>query len=129
MALDLDDKILGEKVNNYISSSEDEDEGDPNAEHPEYTYGGTNSSQSQLPPEPVIEPPVIDRSRTSATGPKGVLEDYKRFKQMEAEKREQQRQELRALTQRIAMTCKPSGERLDQGDPNDVEFDQVLSKT
>ena len=136
MALDLDDKILGEKVNNYISSSEDEDEGDVGAEHPEYSYGEAeysygeaDCSQSQPSIEPVVEPPVIDRSRTSATGPKGVLEDYKRFKEMEAQKREQQREELRALTHRIAMTCRPSGEVSVLSNNEDLEFDQVSRVT
>ena len=81
MALDLDDKLLGEQVNNYISSSEDEGEDETkynDDEHPEYNYGET-SSRSQPIVEEATEPdqPIIDYSRTSSTGPKGVIEDYR----------------------------------------------------
>ena len=79
MALDLDDKLLGEQVNNYISSSEDEEEETKfnDDEHPEYNYGGRSSGPVQQQEVMQPEQPAVDYSRTSATGPKGVIEDYR----------------------------------------------------
>jgi len=129
MALDLDDKLLGEQVNNYISSSEDEGEEDVKGddEHPEYRYGEM-SARNQAPTEEDLEPeqPVIDYSRTSSTGPKGVIEDYRRFKQLEAEKREEQKRELMALSKRIAMTCAPQTD--EELDPDMQELNAIFEE-
>lgn len=40
------------------------------------------------------------------TGPKGVIKDYQRFKQLERERREEQKGELAALTKKFAITCR-----------------------
>ena len=52
MALSADDKLLGEKVHNYCSSSEDEGEDD----HDEGESGaGAQAQQATFIPEPQIE--------------------------------------------------------------------------
>lgn len=66
----LDDKLLGEKLHYYCSSSEDEDEkesGSKNCDEPNTIQLNPNEHN---------------------TGPKGVIEDWRRYKQLEVEKRE-----------------------------------------
>ncbi len=70
----LDDKLLGEKLHYYCSSSEDED-GDE--------QGEARGAAEAAPPPPM-------NSGGANTGPKGVIEDWRRFKQLETEKREEQ---------------------------------------
>ena len=40
------------------------------------------------------------------TGPKGVVEDWRRYKQLEVEKREEQTKEKKLLAKRLAVTCR-----------------------
>jgi len=40
------------------------------------------------------------------TGPKGVVEDWRQFKQLEVEKREEQAKEKELLAKRLAVTCR-----------------------
>ena len=40
------------------------------------------------------------------TGPKGVVEDWRRYKQLEVEKREEQAKEKELLAKRLAVTCR-----------------------
>ena len=69
----LDDKLLGEKLHYYCSSSEDEGE-----EEEETGVRGGSSSVA----------PSRDWDGSSAnTGPKGVIKDWQRYKQLETEKR------------------------------------------
>lgn len=71
----LDDKLLGEKLHYYCSSSEDED-------------GDEQGEQARGAAEAAPPPPM--NSGGANTGPKGVIEDWRRFKQLETEKREEQ---------------------------------------
>lgn len=43
---------------------------------------------------------------TWQTGPKGVIADWQRYKQLEAEKRLEQDQELLALQKKLSITCR-----------------------
>ena len=70
----LDDKLLGEKLHYYCSSSEDE------GEEEEEGTGVRGESSSVAPSR--------DWDGSSAnTGPKGVIKDWQRYKQLETEKR------------------------------------------
>jgi len=40
------------------------------------------------------------------TGPKGVIADWRRFKQLETEKREEQERELVDLQKKLSLTCR-----------------------
>ena len=40
------------------------------------------------------------------TGPKGVVKDYMRFKQLEREQNEAEKEELELLTKKFSMTCR-----------------------
>ena len=74
----LDDKLLGEKLHYYCSSSEDEGGSDDEGQGP----------RSQAAPAPAPAPgPGPWEGSSANTGPKGVLKDWQRYKQLETEMR------------------------------------------
>ena len=90
----LDDKLLGEKVHNYCSSSEGEDNDDDD----DAARGGKGEGDGS---EAVIAPPAAPpQGRKYNTGPKGVLADYKHFKEMEAQKRREKMEQERNVTRK-----------------------------
>uniref|UniRef100_G3MLG6 Phosducin domain-containing protein n=1 Tax=Amblyomma maculatum TaxID=34609 RepID=G3MLG6_AMBMU len=98
----LEDRILGEKLHYYCSSSEDEDE------------SGENTAQ--IVPEKA--PPDTTKQRESCsvnTGPKGVLKDWQRYQQLQNEKREEQERERLQLIQKLSLTCKSELEQPQAG--------------
>lgn len=40
------------------------------------------------------------------SGPKGVINDWRRFKQLETEQRQEQRREMERLIKKLSMTCR-----------------------
>ena len=80
----MDDKLMGEKRHYYCSSSEDEDD-----EAPKFV------------PESAIPAQANGAANVANTGPKGVLEDWRRFKQLERENRDEQEREKAELTQPV----------------------------
>lgn len=98
MSLSLDDKLLGEKVDNYCSSDEGERED-------EEDDGPRSSAPSQ--PTFVPEPEIKEYSGYSTnTGPKGVINDWREFKRLESEKKEEQEREKQALVKKLSITCR-----------------------
>ena len=83
----LDDKLLGEKLHYYCSSSEDEGEEEPA-------------------PAPAPTPGPGGGGDGPNTGPKGVLKDWQRYKQLETEQREAAELERLALAQKLSLTCR-----------------------
>lgn len=105
----LDDKILGEKLHNYCSSSEDEEE----------DGGGCDEKSTS---EKSSNPPVNNWSGTASnTGPKGVLEDWRRYKQMEAENRQEMEKERIALAKKLTLTVKTQREEEEDLKNKDIE--------
>ncbi|XP_066466869.1 phosducin-like protein [Tiliqua scincoides] len=92
----LDDKLLGEKLQYYYSSSEDEDSEKEEAED-------HRAPSSGLPPGEVE---LSSDGSAVNTGPKGVINDWRRFKQMETEQREEQCREMQQLIKRLSLTCR-----------------------
>ncbi|XP_066836715.1 phosducin-like protein isoform X2 [Anser cygnoides] len=92
----LDDKLLGEKLQYYYSSSEGEDE-DSEKEDKE--------GESSI-PESVGEIELSSDGSAVNTGPKGVINDWRRFKQLETEQRQEQRREMERLIKKLSMTCR-----------------------
>ncbi|PKU36961.1 roquin-2 [Limosa lapponica baueri] len=92
----LDDKLLGEKLQYYYSSSEGEDE-DSEKEDKE--------GESTV-PESVGEVELSSDGSAVNTGPKGVINDWRRFKQLETEQRQEQRREMERLIKKLSMTCR-----------------------
>lgn len=90
----LDDKILGEKLQYYYSSSDDED-----SDH--------DDNQQKTIKDPVISVGAEVRERRAInTGPKGVINDWRRFKQLENEQRAEQRREVHRLIKKLSMNCR-----------------------
>ena len=77
----LDDKLLGEKLHYYCSSSEDEGE---DSEEGGAVVGGAGAGGGSS--SGVATSTEWDGSSAN-TGPKGVIKDWQRFKQLETEKR------------------------------------------
>jgi len=94
----LDDKILGEKLHYYCSSSEDEEEP---RNQPQQTTSSTATTSKQRSTFRRLK-----QLPSTNTGPKGVIEDWQRFKQLEAEKREEQDREKLKLIEKLSLTCK-----------------------
>ncbi|KAI5695337.1 hypothetical protein M8J76_016147 [Diaphorina citri] len=99
----LEEKILGERRENYCSSSEESEHEDSDAE--EACSGVQKSEQA---PEP---PPVKEWNGTASnTGPKGVLKDWEQFKQYECQMRRDKELQRLAQIQKLALTCQSSEE-------------------
>lgn len=108
----LEDKILGNRLENYCSSSEDE----TGYEDAEANDGGAaksfNSGGAAASPAGATDPsktyltPVEKWSGQSAnTGPKGVIKDWQRFKQLETERNEEKERERIALMKKLSITA------------------------
>ncbi|XP_053606145.1 phosducin-like protein [Plodia interpunctella] len=113
----LDDKILGEKLHNYCSSSEDEGDSD-------YEDSRSGDEEGNAPkPQGSAEPPPINNWNGSAsnTGPKGVLEDWRRFKQLEAENRAELEKERIALAKKLTMSVRTEREEEEAKERDELE--------
>jgi len=118
----LDDKLLGEKLHYYCSSSEDEGP-DDDSDHGADNRGG---AQPRAPPPP---PPMEAGGGTANTGPKGVMKDWQRFKQLETEKREEAELEKMALAKKLSLTCRSEREDKEakkKEDELDAEFEALM---
>ena len=107
----LDDKLLGEKLHYYCSSSEDE--------------GEDNESTARE----SVPPVTSDGGASINTGPKGVIKDWQRYKQLEREERADQEAEKLALAKRLALTCrtdKEDQEAKEREENVDAEFEVSL---
>ncbi|CAI9532367.1 unnamed protein product [Staurois parvus] len=87
----LDDKLLGEKCQYYYSSSSDDEDSDQDRK---VRQGSVRESEGSK------EEGAIN------TGPKGVINDWRRYKQMETEQNAEQRREMEQLIKKLSMTCK-----------------------
>lgn len=117
----LEDKILGEKLEYYCSSDEEEAESD------DEKYSDAIDHPSVEAPTAPSGPPGHLSETTSNTGPKGVIKDWQRYKQLEAEKREEQEKERIKLAQKLSLTCRSTLDE-DAEDPElaDLLSDQIL---
>jgi len=107
----LDDKLLGEKLHYYCSSSEDEGE------------DKESTARESVPPVP------SEAGASINTGPKGVIKDWQRYKQLEREERAEQEAEKLALAKRLALTCrtdKEDQEAKEREENVDAEFEALL---
>lgn len=83
---DLESKLLGEKLHNYCSSS-DEDEPMLDRDPPKQSKSDWDGTSSN-------------------TGPKGVLNDWEQYKRQQSAQREQQEKDTIEHINNIALTCK-----------------------
>lgn len=118
----LEDKILGDhKRDNYCSSSEDEDDNNAFVDASD-TVGSVNDKTHLT---------EIDQWSGSATntGPKGVIKDWQRFKQLESEKQEQKTREQLELMKKLSITARTTAEdalRAEQ-DALDAEMAELMN--
>ncbi|XP_040014019.1 phosducin-like protein [Xiphias gladius] len=94
----LDDKILGEKLQYYYSSSEDEGSDNEDEDGENKTIRDAN-----------VNEPEIDYSADGSavnTGPKGVINDWRKYKQLEVEQKQEQKKEMERLIKKLSMTCR-----------------------
>ncbi|XP_063241515.1 phosducin-like protein [Bacillus rossius redtenbacheri] len=117
----LEDKILGEKAHCYCSSSESENEksDDETAGEEETTSKVPVIEDSAAPPEPYKW-----EGSSRNTGPKGVVKDWQRFKQLQVEKRAEQERERIALINKLALTCRSA---LEDERENTAQVDPELA--
>ncbi|CAL8108798.1 unnamed protein product [Orchesella dallaii] len=110
----LDDKLLGERRENYCSSSEDEGERDED-EIP-LASGGSPKVTKKI--------DINDGARwegySQNTGPKGVIRDWQLFKAHEEAKRKENERKLLEDVKKSTITCRPYSEDVDK------EIDELL---
>nr|SVE84356.1 EOG090X08Y3 [Daphnia pulex] len=115
----LDDKLMGEKLHYYCSSSSESE--------------GEDEDGEKLPPaagdaEPTAPNGSCQWDGTSCnTGPKGVIKDYQRFKQLERERREEQKEELSNLAKKFSITCRTNAED-DKAKSEEEKLEEELAK-
>ncbi|KAI4904677.1 hypothetical protein NFI96_015769, partial [Prochilodus magdalenae] len=116
----MDDKILGEKLQYYYSSSEDEE-----SDHDE------DEGQSKTIRDQEVLEAEIDYSPDGTavnTGPKGVINDWRKYKQLETEQRVEQQKEMERLIKKLSMTCKSNlDEELDKQKQKELQ-DKINGK-
>lgn len=101
----LDDKLLGEKLHYYCSSSSSSD--------------GESEDEERKATEIVSEKPAPScatewNGLSRNTGPKGVIEDWQKYKQLEREQREETEKERLELCKKLMLTCKADSELEDE---------------
>ncbi|KAH8296078.1 hypothetical protein KR054_001410 [Drosophila jambulina] len=128
----LEDKLLGEKLEYYCSSSEGEDNGDDGDEGGSSKGAGkSGSSGLTIDTDPNATPAGGFRQQGSTnTGPKGVVKDWQRFKQLEAERRDETERQRLALAKKLTMTTATAAEDEERKrqEELDAELDELMSE-
>ncbi|CAG9833689.1 unnamed protein product [Diabrotica balteata] len=117
----LEDKILGEKAQYYCSSSEESDN-DQNDDDDE-----PNKPQKEV--ESAELPDINKWEGTSTnTGPKGVIKDWQRYKQLENEKKFEDETEKIELMKKLTLTVRTSlDEEREKAALEDPELAELLN--
>ncbi|XP_022184338.1 phosducin-like protein [Nilaparvata lugens] len=116
----LEDKILGEKKHYYCDSSSDDGGGESDAEGVcDEASGGSAASNE------ACKNLTKWDGVSSNTGPKGVIKDWQRFKQMETEKREEDARARLNLMKKLSITCKSDLDNQKEEDA-DKELSELL---
>uniref|UniRef100_U5EYG4 Putative phosducin-like protein n=1 Tax=Corethrella appendiculata TaxID=1370023 RepID=U5EYG4_9DIPT len=134
----LEDKLLGEKLNNYCSSSEDEgEEGGEGGEDDgkdtdpdKRTSSKKGGSSLKFIPEAELKNDATHwTGNSSNTGPKGVIKDWQRFKQLETEKRNEQERERLELMKKLSIKTrtKAEDEEAKKQEELDAELDELMN--
>uniref|UniRef100_A0A0B7BRP4 Phosducin domain-containing protein n=1 Tax=Arion vulgaris TaxID=1028688 RepID=A0A0B7BRP4_9EUPU len=107
MSLSLDDKLLGEKVHYYCSSSEDEGGEDSDMGHDDEEESRSyNTASHGAGPLPSPAQQSDGYGNVTNTGPKGVIKDWREYKRLETEKQAEQEKERASLAQKLSLTCR-----------------------
>ncbi|XP_055854804.1 phosducin-like protein [Episyrphus balteatus] len=106
----LEDKLMGEKLEYYCSSSEGEDNDDDCDDSGEKQSKSGGASLSQAPPAPPTLSQNMTHRAATNTGPKGVVQDWQIYKQLEAQKREENEKQRLELMKKLSMSAATSAE-------------------
>lgn len=122
----LDDKLLGEKLHYYCSSdsSDGENDDEPNLTDDRKDSQNAGVNERVGPAAPYC---ASDDGTSTNTGPKGVLKDWRRYKQLEAEKREADEAEKLQLIKKISLTCRSELDE-QKAQNEDEELDKELAE-
>lgn len=115
----LEDKILGDdKRENYCSSDEGEADDD---ERPDGSADGAKSASHE--PNQTYFTRETDKWSGSSTntGPKGVIKDWQRFKQLETEKSMEKEAEKLTLMKKLCITSKTGAEDARQAEQDELD--------
>lgn len=129
----LEDKILGDdKRENYCSSSEDDDDdGYDDALDGDVGASSNAGAASLANDETHLTRTEIDRwtGNSTNTGPKGVIKDWQRFKQLETEKSIEKEQEQMALMKKLSISAKTTAEDAKQKEQDalDAEMAELMN--
>lgn len=119
----LEDKILGDdKRENYCSSDEGEAEDDDRCESGNGSAGGAGAKSTCEPNQTYFTRETDTWSGSSKnTGPKGVIKDWQRFKQLENEKNVEKETEKLTLMKKLCITSKTVAEDARQTDQDELD--------
>lgn len=120
----LEDKILGDKLHNYCSSSEESDGSCSDSD----SENIKNKNKSA----PTETAPSTDANKwegtSTNTGPKGVIKDWQRYKQLENEKREESERERIELMKKLTLTVQSAlDEEREKAGQEDPELADLLN--
>ncbi|XP_058980021.1 phosducin-like protein [Musca domestica] len=128
----LEDKLMGEKLEYYCSSSEGEYEPDDDDADEKGGARAAQGPQAFIDPDVCPPPPAAGyRSMGSTnTGPKGVVEDWQRFKQLQAERREESDRQRIELAKKLTMTTATAQEEEERKKQEELEaeFAELMSE-
>ncbi|XP_028150792.1 phosducin-like protein [Diabrotica virgifera virgifera] len=117
----LEDKILGEKAQYYCSSSEESDNDQNDDDEPNKPQKD-NVESAELPDINKWE------GTSTNTGPKGVIKDWQRYKQLENEKRIEDDTEKIELMKKLTLTVRTSlDEEREKAALEDPELAELLN--
>ncbi|VDM36170.1 unnamed protein product [Hydatigera taeniaeformis] len=97
MSLSFDDRILGEKVDNYCSSSDEADSDESNDE--EVSKGVPVAVASRF--------SDTLSHQVAQTGPKGVIADYKQYRRLRDEQEKLKIETASRIARKCALTSRP----------------------
>lgn len=120
----LEDKILGEKIENYCSSSEGESDNEGSGD--EAPRRNNIGSDLKFIPEDNIKDKTHWSGSAANTGPKGVIKDWQRYKQLETEKRGNQDLEKLELIKKLSITARSDAEN--EKAKEQEQFDNELAE-
>lgn len=115
----LEDKLLGEKLQYYCSSSSSEDENEDDEKNESDNSKQHQATASETQPLPTN---ITHWSGTSQnTGPKGVVQDWQLYKKLEAEKREENERQRTELMKKLSLTASTSREDEERKKNEEIE--------
>lgn len=122
----LDDKLLGEKKHYYCDSSDDERD-----EHDERPAFGASGGQTRSSYSNQIQSPLSPTEPYSTnTGPKGVLNDWKRYQELKQERKRSEEIDKLKLMEKLSMSCKTYIEEMEEKKRQEIvqdELDKLLA--